>query len=95
MRISAKNSPNLTAEFQNLVVERLKWSASFCCCSRRKAFNGAEEIAPEEGEREGKKAEWHETNRASKIKDKRGKDLQEKGAKSSFCMNVYANKSWK
>ena len=35
-------------------MEKLKWSVplSFRCCSRRKAFNGAEEIAREERERE-------------------------------------------
>ena len=80
MRISAKNSPNLTAEFQNLVVERLKWSASFCCCSRRKAFNGAEEIALEE-ERE---PNGMRQIVRPKSRTKEGKIYRKKGQKAAF-----------
>ena len=60
MRNSAENSLNLAAQSRDPVVHveksrgkaemvrPLSLSLSFCSCSRRKAFNGAEEIAREE-----------------------------------------------
>ena len=61
MRNSAENSLNLAAQSRDPVVHveksrgkaemvrpTLSLSLSFCSCSRRKAFNGAEEIAREE-----------------------------------------------